>query len=246
MLRYLVRGLESADRDAGGKGELPCLVPLVVYHGAEPWRTSPFLTGLVRLESLGSRPLDFEMVVVDLGAIDDVRLSSNATLRAGLLLLKVATRPAMQAAKLGEILAALRDAAPGFRPMGVRYIMETYEAIDRARLLGEYRRAMSEKEEPEMATIAQELRAEGRDEGWKDGRAEGRNEGRNEGLRDGRNEGWREGRIDALLSILAERFGELPEEVRARVHASEASQVDVWLQRAWRAPSLDAVFETRH
>ena len=29
---------EGEERESGGKGKLPSIVPLLVYHGAEPWK----------------------------------------------------------------------------------------------------------------------------------------------------------------------------------------------------------------
>jgi len=223
LLRYMVCIWDRAVRAGGGRDELPSIIPLVVYHGAQPWSVSPYFTGLVEpIQALGLRPPDFEMVVVDLGKIEDAQLSRNPTLLAGLLLLKYSSREAMQRAKLGEILEALRAAAPGFRPMGLLYIMETYESIDRAHLLGELGRAMPEHEEMAMSTVAQELRAEGKAEGKAEGRAED------------------------LVRILERRFGGVPVEVQKRVATAKLPELDVWLDRAIDAATIDGVFGARH
>ena len=83
-----------------------------------------------------------------------------------------------------------------------------------------------------MPTIAEELRAEGRKEGFEEAWAEGRRQGRNIGV----------------LRLLERRFGALPEETRARVLASKPSdsEFEALVGRVIDAPTLDAVFGTRH
>jgi hypothetical protein len=218
----MVRIWEGEERESGGKGKLPSIVPLLVYHGAEPWNASPHFLALVEPGySSGPKPLDFEMVVVDLGKIDDASFSSNATLRAGLLALKYSTRESTQRAKLGGIPEAMKQ-APKLVPAGLVYIMATYRWIDRAFLLGEVRRVMPEHEEAMMSLALQEWRAE-----W---RAEARAEARTE----------------VLLQMLEHRFGPLAQDARARIAAAPTTEVDTWLGRAMDAPTLDAVFADQH
>jgi predicted transposase YdaD len=224
VLGYMVRAWERLAKARERTGELPAIIPLVLYHGEVPWTGARRFANLVDAGGalLGVQPLDFELLVVDLGAIDDDSLSRDVTLRAGLLTLKYGCREAMQPSQLGAILSALRRAPSLLKP-ALRYMMETYKRIDRALLLGEAMRSMPEHKEQVM-TIAQELREEGR----KAGRVEGRVEGRQE----------------ALLRILARRFGQLPKKTRERVLAATPSELDTWLDRAVDAPTLDAVLST--
>jgi hypothetical protein len=58
---------------------------------------------------------------------------------------------------------------------------------------------------------------------------------------------WKaEGLAEALLLILEQRFGPLPEEARARVTKATAADVHEWLRRAVDAPTLDAVYGDQH
>jgi len=111
LLRYLVEVWEQLARRS--KGKLPQVVPMLVYHGERPWTLAPSFQALVeqRTPRLGVRPLDFELVVVDVGAIEDDALSADPTLRAGLLGLKYATHEALQQERLGTFLEALSLAA---------------------------------------------------------------------------------------------------------------------------------------
>lgn len=96
--RVAVRALEALARTwqwlarDRGQGTLPIVVPLVVYHGATPWTAGRTFSALSREPLGGGMPLDFELILVDLGAIDDGELSQLPTLKVGLLALKHATR----------------------------------------------------------------------------------------------------------------------------------------------------------
>jgi flagellar biosynthesis/type III secretory pathway protein FliH len=81
-------------------------------------------------------------------------------------------------------------------------------------------------------------RREGRQEGMKEGHKEGRKEGRKEGHKEGR----KEGEAMALLRLLEQRFGTLPETVTARVTQASMHDIECWLDRVLHAASLDAVF----
>lgn len=239
-LGYMVRGWERVARTCRTTAKLPPVIPLVVYHGAAPWKVAPRFSALVRPCSLGVKPLDFEMVLVDLENIDDGDLSRDPTLRAGLLALKYATRGTMQRSRFGGVLEAL-SRAPSLLHPGLLYMMETYQRIDRPSLFEEAGRAMPEHKERIM-TIAQELRKEGRRKGLE----EGLKKGAREGLREGLAEGEKKGRVEALLRVLARRFGSVPKATRARVLAAKDSDLDGWLDRAIDAPTLDAVFGAAH
>lgn len=225
LLGYMVRGWERLARQLRGTDKLPLIIPMVVYHGVARWKVPASFSGLVQRGPLLSvKPLDFEMVLVNLEAIDDSELSNERTLRAGLLTLKYATREKMQLGRLKAVLEAL-ELAPSLLRAGLVYMVETYQRIDRAVLFGEARRAMPEHQE-EIMTIAQELREEGR----KKGRAEGRAEGQQL----------------ALLRILGRRFGRIPKTDRARVMEAKPSELDRWLDHAVDAPTLQAVFGRSH
>ena len=84
----------------------------------------------------------------------------------------------------------------------------------------------------------QETTDRGRREGRKEGVKEGVKEGRKEGLTKGR----KEGEAMALLRLLEQRFGALPETVTARVTRASMQDIERWLDRVLRAASLDDIF----
>lgn len=116
-LGYLVRDWERQSLERGLSMRLTPIVPVILYHGASPWRAPRTFVELLEphATALGVSPLDFGVVFLDLGALDDERLSANPTLAAGLLTLKYATRDGLQAGNLGKVLRALAQAPRLFR-----------------------------------------------------------------------------------------------------------------------------------
>lgn len=68
-------------------------------------------------------------------------------------------------------------------------------------------------------------------------RTEGRSEGRAEGL----TEGETMGRADALLDLLALKFGPLGSDVIDRVHAAPLDRITAWTRRILTAETLGDV-----
>jgi phytoene dehydrogenase-like protein len=61
-----------------------------------------------------------------------------------------------------------------------------------------------------------------------------------DGLQQGRAEGPAEGQAKSLIRLLERRFGTLPERLRARVLDADMQSLDVWLDRVFDAPDLQA------
>ena len=69
------------------------------------------------------------------------------------------------------------------------------------------------------------------------GRKEGREEGREKGRKEGREEALR----NALLGLLTQRFGSVPESALARIHEADTDTLARWTSRVLTAASLDDV-----
>jgi flagellar biosynthesis/type III secretory pathway protein FliH len=69
-----------------------------------------------------------------------------------------------------------------------------------------------------------------------------RKDGRDEGYKDGRDEGYKDGERALLARQLASRFGELPAGVRQRIDAAEREDIERWALRVLDAATLDEVF----
>jgi len=71
---------------------LPNVIALLVYNGSARWRGPRRFTELTRPPpSLRRYSLDFEVVLLDVGAVPNAQLSKHRTLRAGLLAFKAST-----------------------------------------------------------------------------------------------------------------------------------------------------------
>lgn len=77
---------------------------------------------------------------------------------------------------------------------------------------------------------------------WKE---EWKRQGAQEGRQEGRQEGLLQGQADALLRLLARRFGPVPEQAASRVRAAGLPQLERWFDCAVDAASLEQVF-TEH
>ena len=67
--------------------------------------------------------------------------------------------------------------------------------------------------------------------------------GLQQGLQQGRQEGRQEGEAALLQSLLARRFGALPDAVRTRLDKATVEQLESWAINVFDAQSLDDVFD---
>ena len=101
-----------------------------------------------------------------------------------------------------------------------------------------------------MATIAQNLRAEGEAQGRAEGMARGMEQGRAEGVARGMEQGRAEGMArgleqharQTLQRLLAHKFGPLPDHFEQRIEQAGQPQLDHWLDQVLDATSLEKVF----
>ena len=88
----------------------------------------------------------------------------------------------------------------------------------------------------------QKVRQEARREGRREGEVEGLQKGRKEGLREGRREGEVGGLQKAVLNMLRQRFGPVPQAVRERVREiSSPSELTKLTRRVMTANSLQEI-----
>ena len=227
LLRYLTRIWSFIARETPELPLLPPIVPLVVYHGARPWSGPRRISE--RLEAghdLRRLVLDFPYFVFDVGPVADEALSAHPALRAGLASMKYATRPSEQEQAFPRVLLEVRWLSAEACEQAVVYILRTYKNIDEETFWKGVRTIMPERENELQESLAlRKWKAEWRAEGEAVGEARGR-----------------AAVLRALTKTLQHRFGEIPPLVQERLGAAEISQLDVWVDRAWDAETLDAVF----
>jgi predicted transposase YdaD len=215
LLRYQTRIWE---RDAAEGQPLLPIFALVVYNGRTRWRIPARFSALFDVEAaLLPLLLDFPFGVLDLGAVDDLKLGEEPSLRGGLLGLKYGTRTEAQVRMLTTVLRGYLgpDGLP--RPALVSYVIRAWRSIRKERVL----EALSEVapgREAEM-TAYEEFVEEGRVKGQAEGRAS----------------------VTAVLrGVLAARFPPITAELERRLEVADLSTLQRWAIAALTAPSVEA------
>ncbi len=215
LLRYMVRIMERMRREAGAGERLSPILPLLIHHGREPWRTPARFSALVDAEE-SWRPflLDFPYFVVDLGTIDDRKLSREDRLRGGLLALKYVFRWNPKAQLAIRIARDLKS-DPEFAIMTLRYLASACKEMDMKDIFA-YSKEMFPGDADQYASrFAREMIAKGK----------------------------QEGESALLLRQLRSRHGELPDWVADKIDRADSATLETWSLRFVHAQSLEEVFK---
>lgn len=245
VLRYVTALYAHLAKSAGGR-PLPAVVPLIIYNGRTRWRGPVRFSELVDLPaSLRHLTLDFEVLLVDLGAEPLAAVSAHPTLRGGLLALKAAATPAEE---LDEVLTEMIASLEGESTLG--WFLEYLGEVGGKSLLPSIARVKREFENKErtMQTLNQYL--EGR---YKVGLRRGLKTGMKTGLRTGLKTGFEQGAAKAnaraevslrraLRFVLRARFQRVPTSVREQIADAEFVQLEKWLRALTAGKSLKTVF----
>ncbi len=219
---------------------LPPIIPVVVYHGAEPWTVPDSLRDMIATDDpdLAFLP-GAGYILRNLRAMEIDALSRNAALRAGFITLR---QEAL--AFLAEIAGSLPEGTD-LRRQVLEYVLRVYN-VDLDALRATLRTGGHNELEALMGTIAETLLEQGEARGLAKGEARGlaRGEakGKVEGKAEGKVEGKAEGKAETLGRQLERRFGPLPRDIAARIAAAEPDRIEAWLDAVLDAPDLAAVF----
>ena len=192
VLRYMVRGWEHQLKE----GETLCpILPVVVYHGAEPWNVAGGFLDLLGIEisdPLAAYQPHFQHHLCDLSQYDDADLKGDVMLQAALLTMKYIFREELHD-RLPDILALTaelfeRETGLQYVEALLRYLTAGTDRLDAQDLTRAVAQALPEEGGTLMPTIAEQWIQRGREEGMQ--------RGREQGLRDG------------LALALELRFGE--------------------------------------
>jgi predicted transposase YdaD len=224
LLRYVIAIWQRYLTDGGSK-PLPLIIPMVVYHGAEPWNVPMDFAALFEPdEALAGIVPDFRYFLSDLGAQADHELSRYALLRSGLMALKHATRGSgivsIEAIVTAEIWHDL------FCGVVIKYIFKAFRKIDRDEVVRLLTRIEEKAGSVMVSNIAQE---------WIE-------EGKALGLVQGEAKGVLLGEARLLTRQLTLRFGTLPAEMTARIKEADTDALETWSDRLLEARTLDEIF----
>ncbi len=226
LLKYMVEALKQWEREHPDWKRLPAIVPFTFYHGAAEWRVPTEFQALVDAED-GWRPylLNFQNIVLDLGRIEDQRLSNEPRLKVWLLVMKYAPRHAQQE-EIKEVLIEALSAIPEELPYVMPYMVERFERYGEQDLREIIRAVMPEEEEKMMSQFAQEVIAKEKPEWAQMVRQEGR----------------QEGEATMLLHQLQQCFGSLPSWATEKVQSADQATLETWGIRIFKAQSLEELF----
>ena len=107
LLGYIVQLWQQAAEQSNGSGRAPPVIPVVVYHGDQPWPYGQTLQSALPFPALLAPYLpDFRYVLCDLSGLDAAEIQGNALRRVALLTMKYIGDPQL-AARLPEIFGLL-------------------------------------------------------------------------------------------------------------------------------------------
>ncbi len=234
LIRYVLRIWgQELDRGAVPVGGLPPVIPLVFYHGRDPWTVPCSVQDMIYApEGLEHVAQSFGRYVVhDLGRIAPRELSRSAEVRAALLALARAFRETVSDAEDDLLVAGVAETE--FGRYILTYIMEQV-SLPPERIEAALRRKGMDPETVEeiMGTAAQIWMEQGRTEGKAAGIVEGK----------------AAGKVDTFLRQARLKFGELTPAHAERVRSASPENLDAWLDALITAEDIDAIFRerTRH
>ena len=235
LLRYELRIWEAWLKDHPTAKRLPVIIPVVLHHSPKGWTAEVSFEALLDIDPELFEPIApyvprFRFILDDISAASDEALRGRAMSALGRLVLwclRNARTPENLVYGLKgwvDLVREVRRAPNGAAALTMifRYIFMVNERFGTKELVGLLGQAVGEEGKAEMASVADQLREEGRREGHVDGVAEGLLGGRRE----------------ILLIQLRARFGELPEAAVARVNAAKLGQLDTWAERVLSGQTL--------
>ena len=257
VTRYTVRSVESVHRTMGRPPRLPIVLPMIVYHGDEPWTPARNVRdlfdlpgGLTRAEQSSLRSM-LPSLRYGLHDLAQVGRAVEGSGREGLVarlaihfLCHMRRLSAEQIApalsRIRELLIAVQEAPRGRLLLGMlfSYLRATAKA-DVAQIYAAVRHALPSHTGNAMMNPLERAFEEATNRGLSLGIERGMSQGISQGLSEGRSQGLSQGLSQALRRILTKRFGPLPPTAEARLQSANAQQLEAWTDRVLDAQSID-------
>ncbi len=209
---------------------LPAIIPVVFYHGGDPW-TAPFsIAEMILHKELGEFESRFGYVLRNLGELVDRELAGDPATRAGLIALRYSHRGTAEQRReaLPGVLADLPDGTR-YEKQVIVYLMGVW-SVSRQTLAQAAERVKPGRGESRVGEVVQELIDQGMAEGLKQGMAQGMEQGKVQE------------RVQILTRLLEHRFGPVPPGIRQRIRTATPEELDAKLSTAFDAMSLPEVF----
>ncbi|HWQ34439.1 MAG TPA: Rpn family recombination-promoting nuclease/putative transposase [Blastocatellia bacterium] len=214
LLGYAVKLWEQA-RESGAE-RLPLIIPVVLYHGRQPWKISLNFLHLVAGTEPGAWRRyvpDFEYYLCDLSKYDDDQITGTAELQVGLLLMKYIFSRELDE-RLEEIVSRLQGLSgtqlrSQLVPLAT-YVAATQRDLPPERVEQKLTSALTKMGGSIMPTLL---------ETWIQ-------RGLQQGLQQGLLQGSQEGRQALVLRQLTRRFGKLSTRAQAQIRRLSANQLE--------------------
>lgn len=225
ILRYVLRIWERWLADHPDSRSLPMIIPIVVHHGARPWRGATEVSRLVELDKELRVVVDpylpkLEFVLDDLTVETDKALRARSLRAMSLLAIRLLVRLPTSVAPIDELARWL----PLFRR-----VLASRTGLQSLRSILEYVHNVADVEPEAIRTLMQRL-GPGAEEAYMTTAQRLRDEGRVEAS------------VSALLHFVRARFGPPSEAVERRIRGASIDELEVWLQRVATAETVDGMF----
>jgi predicted transposase YdaD len=245
LMRYLVHIWERWLTDHPRAASLPLILPVVLYHGAEPWSAPMAFDALLDIPE-AARPAvaphlpRFSYLVDDLSAIPDAELRARAMMTALGKLVVACFKHARRRADLLEVLSGwgdvVRDVATapnGLEALAlvVRYILLVNDHVEPEEIRAFLDRVAGPEAKESIMTAGERLIEQGKELGIQ--------QGKELGIQQGKELGIQQGERALLLRLLRKRFGNAVDaDVERRVEAATTEQIATWAERVLSATTL--------
>ncbi len=167
LLEYMLKIWRLHLKQKKGR-RLPLVIPMVLYHGRRKWNCPVLFSGILDgpVKEMRRYVPDFEYILHDLTRYSDEEIRGAVLSRVVLMLFKHIFDPDIAASlpRIFELLGELLDSRTGLQYLEVilRYLFNTVENITPNELKRMAEKSLtSEKGGVDMATIAEQIKAEG-------------------------------------------------------------------------------------
>ena len=238
IARYMINIWEHYLTQHPDQQTCPHIIPLVFYHGQQAWTIPTSVFDLLEEDdSLTPYSRSLRYLLRNFSTLTPDELSSDVGIRAVLWTMEMIPRQAeiTDAALRQFILERLQDTRGHhvLQTLLEEYILHTVErdltVLEPAPITDNTGKDTT----PMGMTLAQQLLDRGKTEGIAEGIAEGEAKGK------------AEGKADALLQLLRQRFGDIPQQYARATQKASVKQLDQWLATVLTAQTLDDLFKAQ-
>lgn len=236
LLRYKLRAWEQMR--AEGR-ELAPILPILVYHGVQPWRVPSALRDLLKTpETWLPYVADYQAILFDLSQYQERDLRGGAKLLIALLMLKHIFRADLESVLVRIVRLIWQEMDQQIAATQLQVIFRYAAAganVGRETAQRVFEQAIEQGGES-MATWVDEIYQEGFEQGIE----QGIERGIERGVAQGVEQGVAQGVLRQLLRILRHRYAALPESLPDQLAGLTLAQKESLVDVALDAETLDA------